>query len=303
MIERERLVASGVAEKEAGASNLPAAEKASASANNILADSREETEVLCTLPPRTPDLLNYLHSLVAIPLIYFYTFVMGSLSLTLSLYDPGGRRQHWCAQVWCRLIARTSGARVRVHGLENIEPNTSYVFLSTHQSYMDIPAMLGYLPVQLRIAAKKILFRIPFMGWHLWRAGHIPIDRSSTERAVLSMQRAAGYIRNGICAFVFPEGTRSRDGHLHGFKKGGFKLALQAQVPIIPITIIGSRQVLPPDSIIFRPDTIDMYVDEPIPTTGLTDDDIEMLMRRVRAAMAIHLRARQEPQCRHDEGK
>jgi 1-acyl-sn-glycerol-3-phosphate acyltransferase len=249
-----------------------------------------ETEVLRTSDPCPPTILNYLHSLIAIPLIYLYTIIMGSISLMLSLYDPGGRRQHWCARVWCKLIARTAGARVRVYGAEHIKPDTSYVFLSTHQSYMDIPAMLGYLPAQLRIAAKKILFRIPFMGWHLWRAGHIPIDRSSTQDAVMSMQRAATYLRNGICAFVFPEGTRSRDGLLHNFKKGGFKLALQAQVPIIPITIIGTRSVLPPDSIIFRPGPIDMYVDEPIPTAGLTDDDIEMLMRRVRDSMAKHFK-------------
>jgi 1-acyl-sn-glycerol-3-phosphate acyltransferase len=254
----------------------------------------EETEGLRTSDPCPPTILNYLHSLVAIPLIYLYTIIMGSISLALSLYDPGGRRQHWCARVWCRMIARTSGARVRVYGTQYIKPDTSYVFLSTHQSYMDIPAMLGYLPAQLRIAAKKILFRIPFMGWHLWRAGHIPIDRSSTQNAVMSMQHAATYLRGGICAFVFPEGTRSRDGLLHDFKKGGFKLALQAQVPIIPITIIGTRPVLPPDSIIFRPGPIDMYVDEPIPTAGLTDDDIEMLMRRVRAAMAKHIRASQK---------
>src|SRR3954452_16228384 len=198
-----------------------------------------------TEDPRRPALQNYLHSAVAIPLIYLYTVVMGSLSLTLSLYDPRGYQQHWCARTWCRLIARTVGARVRVHGVEKIDPSVSYVFLSSHQSYMDIPAMLGYLPVQLRIAAKKVLFKIPFMGWHLARAGHIPVDRSSTQTAVATMQKAADKIREGICAFVFPEGTRSPDGALHAFKKGGFKLAMQARVPIVPVTIIGSRQVLP----------------------------------------------------------
>ncbi|HYJ45900.1 MAG TPA: lysophospholipid acyltransferase family protein, partial [Pyrinomonadaceae bacterium] len=140
-----------------------------------------EIEAPRTRPPRPPTLFNYLHSTIAIPLIYLYTFVMGSLSLLLSLYDPRGRRQHWCARYWCRMIAATAGARVRVHGAHHIRPGASYVFLSTHQSYMDIPAMLGYLPAQLRIAAKKSLFRIPFMGWHLTRAGHIPIDRSSTQ--------------------------------------------------------------------------------------------------------------------------
>jgi 1-acyl-sn-glycerol-3-phosphate acyltransferase len=288
MTERETIAAQSVAEKKQR--DGEASDKAAALDEQDFAAQAEEAEALRTLGPDSPTLLNYLHSLIAIPLIYLYTIIMGSISLTLSLYDPGGKRQHWCAQVWCRLIARTAGARVSVYGAEHIRTNTSYVFLSTHQSYMDIPAMLGYLPAQLRIAAKKILFRIPFMGWHLWRAGHIPIDRSSTQNAVTSMQRAAAYLQGGICAFVFPEGTRSRDGHLHQFKKGGFKLALQAQVPIIPITIIGTRRIIPPDSIIFRPGPIDMYVDEPISTRGLTDDDIELLMRRVRAAMAKHIR-------------
>jgi 1-acyl-sn-glycerol-3-phosphate acyltransferase len=252
------------------------------------------TEAPRTATPRRPTLLNYIHSVIAIPLIYLYTIVMASLSLLLSLYDPEGKKQHWCARLWCRMIARTAGARVRVHGAHQIEPGKSYVFLSTHQSYMDIPAMLGYLPAQLRIAAKKVLFRIPFMGWHLTRAGHIPIDRSSTQNAVSSMQKAAGYLKRGICAFVFPEGTRSRDGYLHEFKKGGFKLAIQAGVPIIPITIIGSRQSLPPDEIIVRPVVIDMYVDAPIDTSGMTDKELESLMKAVYDIMAGHFRENSE---------
>src|SRR3954465_568573 len=94
-----------------------------------------------TAPPRRSTILNYLHSIIAIPLIYLYTFVMGSLSLALSLYDPVGKRQHWCARNWCRMIAVTAGARVRVYGEHHIRPGVSYVFLSTHQSLMDIPAM------------------------------------------------------------------------------------------------------------------------------------------------------------------
>jgi 1-acyl-sn-glycerol-3-phosphate acyltransferase len=239
---------------------------------------------------RPPTFLNYLHSIFAIPLIYFYTMVMGSLSLFLSLFESDGRRQHWCAQVWCRMIARTAGAPVSVFGLENLVPGQSYVFLSTHQSWMDIPAMLVYLPVQLRIAAKKSLFRIPFMGWHLQRAGHIPIDRNSTENAVTTLQRSADYLRDGVCVFIFPEGTRSADGALHLFKKGGFRLAVQAGVPVIPITIIGSRAVLPRDSIIFRAGPIRMYIDPPVPTAGLTDSDVPALIDQTRAAMLAHFR-------------
>ncbi|MGA9997064.1 MAG: lysophospholipid acyltransferase family protein [Pyrinomonadaceae bacterium] len=248
-----------------------------------------------TGPPARPTLLNYLHSAIAIPLIYLYTLVMGSLSLLISLFDKTGRGQHRCASAWSRMIARTVRARVHVYGAERIEPNTSYVFLSTHQSYMDIPVMLGYLPAQLRIAAKKEVFRIPFLGWHLTRAGHISIDRSSRMDAIASLQRAADEIRGGICAFIFPEGTRSRDGSLQPFKKGGFKLAMQARVPLVPITIMGTRQLLPRDSIIFRaPRRVEMYVDAPIPTEGLTDEDLPALMQTVRAAMTKHMKSRDE---------
>lgn len=244
--------------------------------------------MLRTPEPKKPTVLNYVHSIIAIPLIYLYTIIMASLSLTFSLFDKSGRKQHWCAQVWCRLIARTALAPVRVHGLENIERVRSYVFLSTHQSYMDIPAMLGYLPVQLRIAAKKSLFKVPFMGWHLWRAGHIPIDRSSSEKAIESLKQAEDKITNGVSAFLFPEGTRSHTGALQTFKKGGFKLAIHTGVPIVPVTIIGSRQVLPRDSIIFRAHQIDMYIGKPIETKGLSDDDIPMLMEKICWAMLKH---------------
>ncbi len=243
-----------------------------------------------TALPRAPTALNYLHSAIAIPLIYLYTILMGTLSLTISFFDPEGKRQHWCAQTWSRMITRTVGAHVRVHGAEHIRGGTSYVFLSTHQSYMDIPVMLGYLPAQLRIAAKREVFQIPFLGWHMQRAGHISINRGSTTEAVSTLQQATSGIRDGICAFLFPEGTRSRDGALQPFKKGGFKLAMQAGVPIIPITINGTRQLLPRDSIIFRPRTIDLFIDAPIQTNRLGDGDLPALMQTVRDAMAKHFR-------------
>jgi 1-acyl-sn-glycerol-3-phosphate acyltransferase len=238
--------------------------------------------------PRRPSLLNYIHSAIAIPLIGLYTMVMATLSLLGSFVDPAGRWQHWCAKTWSRMIIGTTGVRVRVHGADYIRANTSYVFLSSHQSYMDIPAMLGYLPAQLRIAAKKEVFRIPFLGWHLRRAGHISIDRGSRVDAVARLRQAVQGIRDGICAFIFPEGTRSRDGALQPFKKGGFKLAMDAGVPIIPVTILGSRQVLPRDSVILRAGVIDMWVDKPIATSEIGDENLVGLMRAVRQAMLRH---------------
>jgi len=241
-----------------------------------------------TAPPRKATLINYLHSAVAVPLIYLYTAIMGTLSLLLSLHDPEGRKQHWCAFAWSRMIVRTVGVRVCVRGAENIRAGESYVFLSTHQSYMDIPVMLGYLPAQLRIAAKREVFQIPFLGWHMTRGGHISINRGSTTEAIASLRRAAQEIRPGISAFLFPEGTRTRDGSLQPFKKGGFKFALQTTLPVVPVTIVGTRRVLPRDSFVFRPGPVEMYLDQPIPTASLDDRDLSVLMQQVRDAMTKH---------------
>src|SRR4051794_41870667 len=125
--------------------------------------------------PRAPTFWNYAHTAIAWPLVALYTVLMATLSLVFSLFDRRGRLQHWCASTWSRMIARTALLDVRVHGAEHLRAGASYVFLSTHQSWMDIPVMLGYLPTQLRIAAKRGVFNIPFLGWHLRRAGHIII--------------------------------------------------------------------------------------------------------------------------------
>ncbi|HEX5709086.1 MAG TPA: lysophospholipid acyltransferase family protein [Pyrinomonadaceae bacterium] len=241
-----------------------------------------------TPAPRPPTPADYLRTAVAWPLVALYTVLMGSLSLLLSLFDARGHLQHWCARTWSRMIVRTALLDVRVHGAEHLRAGQSYVFLSTHQSWMDIPVMLGYLPAQLRIVAKREVFQIPFLGWHMRRGGHISINRGSTTEAVESLRRATDGIRGGVSAFIFPEGTRTRDGSLQPFKKGGFKLALQTGAPAVPVAIIGTRRVLPRDSYLFRPGPVDLYIDPPVPTEGLTDEDLPRLMDDVRRAIARH---------------
>ena len=238
---------------------------------------------------RTVGPVNYLHTAVAWPLVAGYTVVMGSLSLLLSLFDRRGRLQHWCARTWSRMIARTALLDVRLVGAEHVREGESYVFLSTHQSWLDIPVMLGYLPAQLRIAAKREVFRIPFLGWHMRRAGHIPVNRGSTAESVESLRRAAAELGGGVSAFLFPEGTRSRDGSLQPLKKGGFKLALQAGLPVVPVAIVGTRRAMPRGSLVLRPGPVRMYLAPPIPTAGLSDEDLPALVSAVRAAMESHL--------------
>src|SRR5829696_981065 len=241
-----------------------------------------------TPPPRPPTFINYFHTAVAWPLVALYTVLMGSLSLAFSLLDRRGRLQHWCASTWSRMIARTAMLDVRVRGAEHLREGESYVFLSTHQSWMDIPVMLGYLPGQLRIAAKREVFLIPFLGWHLRRAGHIPINRGSTAESIASLQRAARLLGGGVSAFLFPEGTRTRDGSLQPLKKGGFRLAMESGLPLVPVAIVGTRRAMPRGSMVLRAGPVEMHIDPPIPTAGLAEADLPALMRQVCEAMESH---------------
>jgi 1-acyl-sn-glycerol-3-phosphate acyltransferase len=241
-----------------------------------------------TPSPRAPTFLNYAHTLAAWPLVALYTVLMATLSLACSPFDRRGRLQHWCASAWSRMIARTALLDVRVRGAGHLRAGESYVFLSTHQSWMDIPVMLGYLPSQLRIAAKREVFLIPFLGWHLQRAGHIPINRGSTAESVESLRRAARGLGGGVSAFLFPEGTRTRDGSLQPLKKGGFRLALESGLPLVPVAIVGTRRAMPRGSMVLRAGRVEMHVGPPIPTAHLTDADLPALIEQVRASMLRH---------------
>lgn len=236
---------------------------------------------------RAKHYLSYARSLLFTNnLIYLYTAVCGTLSLGGSLFDARGRWQHGCARAWSRLILTTSGARVRVEGLENLSPPSTGIFCANHQSAMDIPVLFVKLPVQFRFVAKRSLFRLPFLGWHLRRSGHIPIDRGRPRQALESMRRAADRIRAGSSVVLFPEGHRSRDGQMLPFKTGSFHLAILSGVPIVPITLNGTRQVLRPDTYHVRGGQVEMIVHPPIPTSGLTPNDVDALCERVRAQIA-----------------
>ena len=224
------------------------------------------------------DQLSYARSLlITAPLICIYTAVMGSLSIASSLVDSSGRLQHGCARIWSRMILWTSGVRLSVRGLENIQPGVSAIFCVNHQSHMDIPIVLVSLPVQFRFLAKKQLFRIPFLGWHLQRSGHISIDRENPRAAVKSIRAAATQIQNGTPVVIFPEGGTSTDTSIHPFKCCGFMLATQSQVDVIPVTVRGSRQILAKGSYHVRGGKVDVIVGSPISSRGLSYDVLAAL--------------------------
>jgi len=233
--------------------------------------------------------LIYLWAPFANLLWYLYTIVMGSLSLLLSPFDRTGELQHACARWWCRLVAWTIFARIRVHGVEHVQRGRPYVYMANHASLIDTPALFAYLPYQFRIMAKKSLFNVPFMGWHLRTAGHFPIDQQNPRKTALSLRRVIEGVKNGRSLAVFPEGRRTDDGQLQKFEPGAFKLALRAGVPIVPVTIRGTFEMLPRTSLAPRPGRVDVILSEPIDTTEYTEKTLAALIERTRAAIAAHL--------------
>lgn len=219
-----------------------------------------------------------------IPVISLYTIVLGSLSLVSTLVDRTGDLAHRCARAWAWLILETSGVRVTVRGLERLDRTRSYVFAANHQSIYDIPIVFTALPFQLRIVAKQSLGRIPFMGWHLHLAGHLLVDRSRPGAGVVKkMARLVGEHHSLI---VFPEGTRSVDGEVHRFKGGSFALAVEAGLPVVPITIAGSRHVMTKGQVTVRPGQVSLTIHDPIETAAVPRDGVREMADRVRAIVA-----------------
>jgi 1-acyl-sn-glycerol-3-phosphate acyltransferase len=235
-------------------------------------------------------------ALVTDPLIILATIVFATVSVAVSLFDATGRRQARIAVAWSRALLKISGVKGEVEGLENISPNGVYVFASNHASYMDTPVVLGNIPVQFRFLAKRGLFMIPFLGTHLQRAGHIPVFRGNARQNLKTLVMAAETVqKRGISLLIFPEGGRSQDGRLGQFSEGAAYIAIKAGVPLVPLTLQGTRAVLPFGSGLPRPGRIRMLIGDPIPTEGLSLKCRERLTAQVRAQVAATLERGQAP--------
>lgn len=203
------------------------------------------------------------------------------------------RRRHWlypAALFGARNWLRLSGMKVKVSGRENLNPAQPYVFIANHRSYLDTAAVFYHLGRRIGLVAKKELLRVPILGIGMGFANILAIDRSNRERAIETMRKATEKLRSGISFAVFAEGKRAGRGELLPFKKGGFYMAMEAGVPIVPIAIKNTDLLMGKGTGEARPGTFEMVVLPPVETTGLsTDEDIERLIARVHAMIAAEL--------------
>ncbi len=224
-----------------------------------------------------------LRSAVLVLLAGLWTGLVSSfIILGFPFFPRGENSVHEVARKWARGILWLSGVKVEVIGTENIIPDGPQIFMANHQSFFDIFIVLAFIPAQFRFIAKKELFRVPLLGGAMRKYGTIEINRQHHVSAVQSIEEAARKIREGKSVMTFPEGTRSVDGEIKAFKKGVFHLAMKAGVPIVPISVVGSREILPKFSLRVRPGSIQMIISRPIQIGGYSEESRDELIARVR---------------------
>jgi 1-acyl-sn-glycerol-3-phosphate acyltransferase len=251
-----------------------------------------EEHVTAAEPPRpkAPFALRWLTWLVLLPLLALATAFFGSISLIVGLWDRSGRQQHFIARAWARFLLRLTLSPVTVEGLDKLQPlrregsrRPLAVYASNHLSYYDTPMLFAKLPFQFRILAKASLWKLPFIGWYLNRSGQVPIDQSSARAGVASLGRGVKTLESGLPLMLFPEGGRSSTGELKSMVAGAAWMAIKAQVPLVPITLIGTYELLPIHTYVMRPRPLKLIIGDPISTSSLTTRDAGALTDRLRS--------------------
>lgn len=214
-------------------------------------------------------------------IITILSIVLGTVAVLAAIVDRRGNLSHHIASLWSRWLCALNGVRVDLSGKENILQDRAQIFVANHQSYFDIFALAGYLPVQIRWMAKSSLFRIPFLGWSMKAVGYIPVNRKDKKKAYLSFLATIETIKSGNSVVIFPEGTRSEEGNIGPFKKGSHLLAIRSGAPMVPVTLMGSGKILKKKSVIVRPGSIRIIVNPPIFPSQITPgaDDILKTVR------------------------
>jgi len=226
---------------------------------------------------------------VLVPIVGISTVIIGVLCLVLCLLVPPSTAGRWCGRAWARLNAFAAFMHVTVAGGQHIDAGRSHVVVANHQSHLDILVIYGWLDMDFRWVMKQELRRVPVLGIACEKLGHIFIDRSNRSAAIAALNRARGRISGGTSIFFFPEGTRSRSGKLIPFKKGAFRMAAELQMPILPVSIVGTYSISPPGTLELRPGRARLVIHPPIETAGCGLDQVPELMQRARETIASEL--------------
>jgi 1-acyl-sn-glycerol-3-phosphate acyltransferase len=225
--------------------------------------------------------IRWLTYLLLLPLIALATAFFGCISLVCGLWDRSGRQQHFIARVWARVLLIISLSPVELVGEGNLAGSGSAVYASNHLSYYDTPVLFAKLPFQFRILAKQSLWKAPFIGWYLNRSGQLPIDAHSGRSAIAGLLRGVKTLQAGMPLVLFPEGGRSETGRMTPFQSGAAFMAIKAQVPLIPVALIGTYELLPIHVYHLKPCPVKIVIGAPIVTTGVSTREAEALTARL----------------------
>jgi 1-acyl-sn-glycerol-3-phosphate acyltransferase len=232
-------------------------------------------------PPAMSLALRLANYLFFIPMIGVAVVFFGTISLICGLWDKNGSQQHKVARWWGRAMLRLSLSPVEVVHPERLLGAVPAVYAGNHLSYYDTPVIFAKLPFQFRILAKAPLWKIPFVGWYLDRSGQVPIDQTSPRAGVVSLARGVATVKSGMPMVIFPEGGRAFNGQLQPMMAGAAFIAIRAQAPLVPLTLLGTYELLPIHVYALRPRPLKMIVGEPISTAGMTTKDAEALTERL----------------------
>jgi 1-acyl-sn-glycerol-3-phosphate acyltransferase len=251
-----------------------------------IAEVEEPSKAAALSAPRIPYWLSRLRSYgILDPLIFFYTCVLGTASLAVSFADEHGAKQHAIARKWAQWILGTAMCPVRVVGLDRIDASQPAIYAANHISALDIPLLYANLPFQFRILAKQELFRYPFIGGHLKRSGQFPVDQSNARASIRSLGRAIDGLKSGMPLVIFPEGGRAADGHITPFMSGAFYASIKAQVPIVPMAIVGTFEALPMNTYHIHPRELLLMIADPISPEAYTTRDLDALAAKAQRAI------------------
>jgi 1-acyl-sn-glycerol-3-phosphate acyltransferase len=224
--------------------------------------------------------------LIFAPLLGLSTVFFGTAAVILLFFLKPRLVSTLCGKSWARVNSFFTPMRVTVKGRENVDPSQSYVIVSNHQSQFDIFVLYGWLDIDFKWVMKKELRKVPAIGIACERLGHIYVDRSNREAALASINAAKQRIVDGTSVLFFPEGTRSRTKHMRPFKKGAFRMALDLQLPILPITIQGTRDILPSDTLDLYPGRATMIINPPIAVDLYDNTRLKELIDHTREVIA-----------------